>query len=162
MKLFKYFFLENKQNLYNEKYINQVSDKYQEIGKLVKETNLNTIYLLKNYLEYKDPENTIHSIENNIEKIDLKVLYKINFIKIRECLSLSKNCLTGLLIKEIKLPSNDKKNYIVKKFDFINTWVGSVLYFLILLLSVFILKRYFLSDVSIIEIQNIEQKIKEK
>jgi len=49
-----------------------------------------------------------------------------------------------------------------RKFDLINTWQGSFLYFFILVLSIFILKRYFILNVNVIEIQNIENQIIDK
>jgi len=49
-----------------------------------------------------------------------------------------------------------------KKFDLINTWQGSFLYFFILVLTIFILKRYFILNVNIIEIQNIENQMVDK
>ena len=52
--------------------------------------------------------------------------------------------------------------FIVNKFDLINTWQGSLLYFFILVLTIFILKRYFILNVNIIEIQNIENQIIDK
>ena len=52
--------------------------------------------------------------------------------------------------------------FIFRKFDLINTWQGTVLYFLILILTIFILKRYFILNVNIIEIRNIENEFIEK
>ena len=57
---------------------------------------------------------------------------------------------------------DDKKKFIIRRFDFINTWEGSVLYFLILLLILTFLKGYFFSNVTIIEINNIQEKIHKK
>ena len=56
----------------------------------------------------------------------------------------------------------EKKEFLVNKFDLINTWQGSLLYFFILVLTIFILKRYFVLNVNVIEIQNIENKIIDK
>ena len=58
--------------------------------------------------------------------------------------------------------ADKNKDFIVNKFDPINTWQGSFLYFFILILTVFILKRYFILNVNVIEIQNIENKIIDK
>ena len=46
--------------------------------------------------------------------------------------------------------------------DLINTWQGSLLYFFILVLTIFILKRYFILNVNVIEIQNIENQMVDK
>ena len=56
----------------------------------------------------------------------------------------------------------EKRDFIVIKFDLLNTWQGSLLYFFILILTIFILKRYFILNVNVIEIQNIENKIIDK
>ena len=51
----------------------------------------------------------------------------------------------------------ENKDFIVNKFDLINTWQGSILYFFILILTILVLKRYFILNVNVIEIQNIEK-----
>ena len=78
-----------------------------------------------------------------------------------ECLILEQNTLTDLIKKKIKIQDR-KKEFIVKKFDFINTWEGTVIYFLMLILTIFFLKKYFFLNVNYIEIQNIEEKIDRK
>jgi len=49
-----------------------------------------------------------------------------------------------------------------RNLDLMNTWQGSLLYFFILVLTIFILKRYFILNVNVIEIQNIENQIIDK
>ena len=77
-------------------------------------------------------------------------------------LRIKKNTLIKFAIRERDTFKKEKKDFLVSKFDLINTWQGSLLYFFILLLTIFILKRYFILNVNIIEIQNIEKKIIEK
>ena len=72
---------------------------------------------------------------------------------------IKKNKLVKLAIRERETFKKEKKDFLVSKFDLINTWQGSLLYFFILVLTIFILKRYFILNVDIIEIQNIEKKI---
>jgi len=67
--------------------------------------------------------------------------------------------LEKLAIREGETTKKEKNDFIVNKFDLLNTWQGSLLYFFILILTVFILKRYFILNVNIIEIQNIEEVI---
>ena len=57
---------------------------------------------------------------------------------------------------------NTKHSSNLINIDLINTWQGSLLYFFMLILYVFILKRYFVLNVNVIEIQNIENKIIDK
>jgi len=64
----------------------------------------------------------------------------------------------GLRIKELNTFEKNKKKYILRKFDFLNSWQGSFFYFLFLILILFFLNRYFISNINIIEIQIIEEK----
>ena len=164
MKLFKNFLLRSKQEIYFKKDSNQVIDKYDEIAKLVKEARIQKNISIEELSTLsKIPKYLIVSIENNVENIRPKYPFIRSILgKLEECLSLQKDQLVGLLIKEIKTPNKEKRKFILRKLDFINTWQGNVLYLLILILTIFILKRYFFSNVSIIEIQNTEEKIKIK
>ena len=111
----------------------------------------------------KIPEQTINSIENNIANIRPKYPFiRSILIKLEECLVLKKNTLIKLAIREIETLNKEKKDFLVRKFDLINTWYGSLLYFFILVLTIFVLKRYFILNVNLIEIQNIENKIIDK
>jgi len=65
-------------------------------------------------------------------------------------------------VREVESYKKEKKDFLINKFDLINTWQGSLLYFFILVLTLFILKRHFILNVNVIEIQNIENKIIEK
>jgi len=100
-------------------------------------------------------------------KLNLKSNFKINIIrsiliKLEECLALKKNTLLNLAVKERKILKKKGKDFMFRKFDIINTWQGSLLYFFILVLTIFILKRYFILNVNVIEIQNIENQIIDK
>ena len=77
-------------------------------------------------------------------------------------LGLKRNILLKLAVKERKILKKEEKYFVFRKFDLINSWQGSLLYFFILILIVFILKRYFILNVNVIEIQNIENKIIKK
>ena len=143
---------------------NDVVDQYVEIAKLVREARIKqnlTIQQLS--LISKIPEQTINSIENNNKNIRPKYPFiRSILIKLEDCLGLRKNTLVKLACREIETFKKEKNNFLVSKFDLINTWQGSLLYFFILVLSIFILKRYFILNVKIIEIQNIENKYIDK
>ena len=111
----------------------------------------------------KIPERIINSIENNNKstKPEYPFIRSI-LIKLEECLVLKKNILINLAVKERKILKKEGKDFMLRKFDLINTWQGSFLYFFMLVLTIFILKRYFILDVNIIEIQNIENQIIDK
>ena len=77
-------------------------------------------------------------------------------------LSIKKNTLLKLAVKEKKFFKKEGRDFLFRKFDLLNTWQGSLLYFLILVLTIFILKRYFILNVNVIEIQNIDNQIVDK
>ena len=138
-------------------------DQYKEIAKIVKEARKRENLTIQDLSRIsKIPEKTINSIENNDKNIRPKYPFiRSILIKLEECLALKKNTLIKFAIKEDTI-KKEKKDFVISKFDLLNTWQGIFLYFLILILSIFTLKRYFILNVDIIEIQNIENKIIEK
>jgi len=164
MNILKNLFLFNKKSEKNKDSGTGLADQYIEIAKLVKEARIQKKLTIKE-LSYisKIPERIINSIENNNKKIRPKYPFiRSILIKLEDCLLLKKNTLVNLAIRERKTFKKEKNDFLLSKFDLINTWHGSLLYFLILVLTVFILKRYFVLNVNVIEIQNIENKIIEK
>ena len=164
MNVLKNIFLFKKNHENNNGFSHEVVDKYVEIAKLVKEARIKQNLTIKELsLISKIPERTINSIENNKKYIRPKYPFiRSILIKLEDCLVLEKNTLVKLAISERETFKKEKKDFLVSKFDLINTWQGSVLYFFLLVLILFILKRYFIIDVNVIEIQNIENKIIEK
>ena len=164
MNFLKNLFLFNKKNVHKEKFNHGVVDQYKEIAKLVKEARIQQNLTIKELSHIsKIPEQTINSIENNNKNNRPKYPFiRSILIKLEECLRLKKNTLVNLATKEREVFKKEKKDFLVSKFDLINTWQGSLLYFFILVLTIFILKRYFILNVNVIEIQNIEQKIIDK
>jgi len=161
MKILKNLFLFKKKSLIDNEVNNGLVDHYGEIAKLVKEARIKkniTIQELSGIS--KIPEQTIISIENNDKNTRPKYPFiRSILIKLEECLGLKKNTLEKLAIREGETSKKENKDFIINKFDLINTWQGSLLYFFILILTVFILKRYFILNVNFIEIQNIENQI---
>ena len=164
MNILKNFFLFNKKLKKNKDFSPDLVDKYMEIAKLVEEARIQQNLTVKE-LSYisKIPERIINSIENNNKSIrpDYPFIRSI-LIKLEECLVLKKNTLLKLAVREKKFLEKGKSNFLFRKFDLINTWQGSILYFFILVLTLFILKRYYIYDVNVIEIQNIENQIIDK
>ena len=161
MNILKNIFLLNKNSEKNKNFGSGLVDQYIEIAKLVKEARIQknlTIEELSNIS--KIPEKTINSIENNIKNIRPKYPFiRSILIKLEECLLFKQNTLVKLATLEGKTLKKEKVNLLINKFDLINTWQGSLLYFFILVLTIFILKRYFFFNVNVIEIQNIENQI---
>ena len=164
MNILKNIFLFNKNSENNKASNQEVVDQYLEIAKLVKEARIQRNLTIQELsLISRIPEQTISSIENNNKNIRPKYPFiRSILIKLEECLVLKKNTLVNLTIRESQKIKIEKQDFIVRKFDIINTWQGTLLYFFVLIFTIFILKRYFILNVNIIEIQNIENKIIEK
>ena len=163
MNILKNLFLLNKKSE-DKDFSHEFVDHYIEIAKLVKEARIQQNLTIKE-LSYisKIPERTINSIENNNKNIRPEYPFiRSILIKLEECLLLKKNTLLTLAVKERKILKKEGKDFLFRKFDLINSWQGSLLYFLILVLTIFILKRYFILNVNVIEIQNNENQIIEK
>ena len=160
MRLFNINFPKNKKIILPKKDDSKIYDRYGEIGKLVKEARIQNNLSIEELSNIsKIPESSINSIENNIKEFRPRdpFLRSILF-KLEKCLSLKNNTLVGLRIKETNTFEKNKKKYILRKFDFLNSWQGSFFYFLFLILILFFLNRYFISNINIIEIQIIEEK----
>ena len=164
MNLFKNLFLFKKQSVIDNEVNHGLVDQYGEIAKLVKEARMQkNITIQELSCISKIPEQTIISIENNNENTRPQYPFiRSILIKLEECLGLKINTLEKLAIREEETFKKENNDFIVNKFDLINTWQGTLLYFFILILTVFILKRYFILNVNVIEIQNIENKIIDK
>ena len=164
MNILNSLFLFNKKSKKNKDFSPRLVDQYIEIAKLVKEARIQKNLSIKE-LSYisKIPERIINSIEDNNKNIRPEYPFiRSILIKLEECLVLKKNTLLKLAVKERKILKKEGKDFLFRKFDLLNTWQGSLLYFLILVLTIFILKRYFILNVNVIEIQNIENQILEK
>ena len=158
----KKFFLFNKK-IENNKILNyELVDNYREIAKLVKEARIQQNLTIQELSTIsKIPEQTINSIENNTKSIRPKFPFlRSILIKLEECLILKKNTLVKLATRERENFKKEKPNFLIRKFDLINTWHGTLFYCFILVTTMFILKTYFISTVHIVKIQNVEKKDK--
>ena len=164
MNIFKNLFLFKKKSVIDNEVNHGLVNQYGEIAKLVKEARIQKNITIQELSRIsKIPEQTIISIENNNKNIRPKYPFiRSILIKLEECLGLKKNSLEKLAIRKVETSKKEKNDFIVNKFDLINTWQGSLLYFFILILTLFILKRYFILNVNVIEIQNIENPIIDK
>ncbi|KGF87377.1 helix-turn-helix domain-containing protein [Prochlorococcus marinus] len=164
MNIFKNLFLFKKQSVIMNEVSHGLVDQYGEIAKLVKEARIQKNITIQELASIsKIPEQTIISIENNKKNTRPKYPFiRSILIKLEECLGLKKNSLEKLAIREGETSKKENNDFLINKFDLINTWQGSLLYFFILVLTIFILKRYFILNVNIIEVQNIENKIIDK
>ena len=164
MNILKNLFLFNKKSEKNKEFSPGLVDQSLEIAKLVKEARIQQNLTIKE-LSYisKIPERIINSIENNNKSTRPEYPFiRSILIKLEECLVLKKNTLLKFAVRERKILKKGGKDFLFRKFDLLNTWQGSLLYFFILVLTIFILKRYFILNVNVIEIQNIENQIIDK
>jgi len=164
MNILKNLFLFNKKSEKNKEFSPGLVDQYLEIAKLVKEARIQQNLTIEELsCISKIPERIINSIENNNKSTRPEYPFiRSILIKLEECLVLKKNTLLNLAVKEKKISKKKGKDFMFRKFDLINTWQGSLLYFFILVLTIFILKRYFILNVNVMEIQNIENQIIDK
>ena len=164
MNFLKNLSLFNKKSEKNKDFNPELVDQYIEIAKLVKEARIQQNLTIKELSNIsKIPERIINSIENNNKNIRPEYPFiRSILIKLEECLGFKENILLKLAIREKKFLKKAGKDFLFRKFDLINTWQGSLLYFFILVLTIFILKRYFILNVNVIEIQNIENQIIDK
>ena len=160
MRLFNINFLKNKKITLEEQNNSKKYDQYVELGKLIKEARIqNNLSVNELSNISKIPESSINSIENNIKDlIPRDPFLNSILLKLEKCLFLKNNALVGLRIKETNALEINKKKYILRKIDFLNSWQGSIFYFIFLILILFFLNRYFISNINIIEIQIIEEK----
>ena len=164
MNILKNLFLYNKKSEEIKEFRHGLVDQYEEIAKLVKEARIQRKLTIKELSNIsKIPERIINAIENNNKNIRPEYPFiRSILIKLEACLEFKKNTLLKLAVRERKILKKEGKDFLFRKFDLINTWQGSLLYFFILILTIFILNRYFILNVNIIEIQNIENQIIEE
>ena len=160
MRIFNIIF-PKKKIIVEEQNPSKKNDGYCEIGKLVKEARIQNNLSIKE-LSYisKIPASSINSIEKNIRELRPKYPFIRSILfKLEKCLSLKDNTLVSLAIKETNTFEKSNNKYIVRKFDFLDSWKVIFLYFLSLILTLFIVNRFFNSNINIIEIQIIEEKL---
>ena len=160
MKIFNINFLKTSNKILDEKKHTQNYDRYDEIGKLVKKARIQNNLSIKELSDIsKIPESSINSIEKNIKDLRPKYPFiRSILLKLEKCLSLKKDTLAGLTIAETNIFDKSKNKYIVRKVDFLNSWKVIIFYFLFLISILFIMNRYFISNINIIEFQIIEEK----
>ena len=85
----------------------------------------------------KISRNVLIAIENGWKKYLPEKTYLISMLKILEIeLNLEKGSLNGLLVQTINKNNLSKFKFKFINIDFLNSWLGSLLYFIIMLLSV--------------------------
>ena len=161
MKKLNLNFLKKNNQILDKKKLIESHDRYDEISELVQKARIKKNLSIKELSHIsKIPESSIISIEKNIK--DLRPEYpfiRSILCKLEECLSLKVNTLVGLAVKETNTFEKKNKKFIIRKVDFLNSWRVIIFYFLSLIFTLFILNRFFISNINVIEIQIVEEKV---
>ena len=163
MKLFNFIF-QNKNKIINNIYNNLIFDQYSEIGRLLKEARIKKNLSIEDLsVISKIPQSTLNAIENNIKDLRPKYPFiRSILLKLEDYLSLKKNTLVRLSIEETNTNNKNRNKFIIRKYDFLNSWRGSIVYFLFLISIIFFLNKHFVSNIKIIEVQIIEKDLNKK
>ena len=90
--------------------------------------------------ETKISRNVLVAIENGLEEYLPETTYLISMIKTLEIkLNLERGSLNGLSIKKSNINNLSRFKFNFINIDFLNSWIGSLLYFFFMLLSILIL-----------------------
>ena len=138
-----------------------IFDPYIEIGNLIKEARINKNLSIDDLSNLsKIPNSTILAIEKNDKTLLPKYPFNRSILlKLEDCLSIKNNQLIKLDNKARKpIKKSTKTNIVINNFNILNSWQGNLLYFFILLISIFFLNNFYLNN-TIIEFRYIEKNI---
>ena len=138
-----------------------IIDPYIKIGNLTKEARIAKNLTIDNLSELsKIPNSTIIAIEKNNKSLLPKYPFNRSILlKLEECLSIKNNALINLANTGLKpIKKRSKPRILINKLNILNSWQGNVIYFFILLVSIFILNNFYLNS-RIIEFKYIEKNI---
>ena len=138
-----------------------IFDPYIEIGNLIKEARINKNLSIDDLSNLsKIPNSTILAIEKNDKSLLPKYPFNRSILlKLEDCLSIKNNQLIKLDNKARKpIKKSSKTNIVINNLNILNSWQGNLLYFFILLISLFILNNFYLNN-TIIEFKYIEKNI---
>ena len=138
-----------------------VTDPYIEIGNLTKEARIAKNLSINDLSDLsKIPNSTILAIEkNNKSSLPKYPFNRSILLKLEECLSIKNHQLIKLANKGRKpIKKISKTKILINKFNILNSWQGNLIYFFIILLSIFILNSFYLNS-RIIEFKYIEKNI---
>ena len=159
MKLFNF---KKSEKLKIKKKADIIVDPFINIGNIIKESRVKKNLSIEDlsFLS-KIPISTILGIENNVkELIPPYPFIRSILLKLEECLSLEKFKLIKLIQKDyIPINKRIKRNFTFTKIDLFNSWQGSFIYILLIVISIFVLNSYYLNN-RVIEFKYIEKSSK--
>ena len=138
-----------------------IIDPYIEIGNLTKEARIANNLSIDDLSDLsKIPNSTILAIEkNNKSSLPKYPFNRSILLKLEECLSIKNNQLIKLANQGRKpIKKISKTKILINKINVLNSWQGNLIYFFILLISIFILNSVYLNS-RIIEFKYIEKNI---
>ena len=139
-----------------------IVDPYISIGTIIKESRVKKNLSIEDlsFLS-KIPISTILGIENNVkELIPPYPFTRSILLKLEECLAIEKFKLIKLIQKDyIPINKRIKRNFTFTKIDLFNSWQGSFIYILLIVISIFVLNSYYLNN-RVIEFKYIEKSSK--
>ena len=138
-----------------------ISDPYIEIGNLTKEARIAKNLSIDDLSDLsKIPNSTIIAIEKNNKSLLPKYPFNRSILlKLEECLSIKNHQLIKLANQDRKpIKKISKKNIVINKLNILNSWQGNLIYFFIILISIFVLNSFYLNS-RIIEFKYIEKNI---
>ena len=136
-----------------------IIDPYIEIANLTKEARIAKNLSINDLSDIsKIPNSTIIAIEKNNKSLLPKYPFSRSILlKLEECLSIKNHQLINLAHKDSKpIQKITKRKIVINRLSIINSWQGNVIYFFILLMSIFILNNFYINS-RIIEFKYIEK-----
>jgi len=138
-----------------------ITDPFIEIGNLTKEARIAKNLSIDDLSNLsKIPNSTLIAIEKNNKSLLPKYPFSRSIlIKLEECLSIKNHQLIKLANQGRKpIKKISKKNIVINKLNILNSWQGNLIYFFIILISIFVLNSFYLNS-RIIEFKYIEKNI---
>jgi len=151
----------NKNSNFKTKNNKDIIDPYIEIGNLTQKARIAKNLSIDDLSALsKIPNSTIMAIENNDKTLLPKYPFNRSILlKLEECLSIKNHQLINLANTGRKpIKKSSTKKILINKLNTLNSWQVNLIYFFILLISIFILNNFYLNS-RIIEFKYIEKNI---
>ena len=122
-----------------------ITDPYIQIGNLTKEARIAKNLSIDDLSDLsKIPNSTLIAIEKNNKSLLPKYPFNRSILlKLEDCLSIKNHKLIKLANQGRKpIKKISKKNIIIHKLNILNSWQGNLIYFFIILISIFVLNSF--------------------
>ena len=139
----------------------EINDPYIEIGNLTREARIAKDLSIDDLSDLsKIPNSTLIAIEKNNKSLLPKYPFNRSILlKLEECLSIKNHQLIKLANQSRKpIKKISKRNFVINELNILTTWQGNLIYFFIILISIFVLNSFYLNS-RLIEFKYIEKNI---